>query len=437
MNDFLEVKNFGPIKHAKLKVYRVMVFIGPQSMGKSTLAKLLAIFKDYFEQGLTKNWFQNALKHYNISSYLQKNTEIKYKSSLIDFEYKNSKFKYVVLSPIDELISFISELNETENQVPLNKRISPKGLKTIQSNLSFSFNLLGTYVKKNPQFSPWHNKLKDWYEEKFKHLKVWNDYINLLKEIIKTFALKWKELSSPLGISYIPAERMFISLTSRSLFSFNKSKIPLPNSIVSFGSMFEYARDNLKSLHINELGIKYEYLNNQDVVHLPNKKTILLSESSSGYQTLIPLLISLEAKTLTEYSYDTNSFVIEEPELNIFPSTQKKLVERLIKKINSYNGDLIITTHSPYIVSSLSNLIKAHTAGNKNQKAYKEVSKIIESDYWIGFDDVGAYYVDKGSAKSIMNAEFQSIDANPIDSISDEIEEEFDKYLNIQYSPND
>ena len=44
MNEQLVVKNFGPIKDTEVIFKRVTVFIGPTGGGKSTLAKLAAIF---------------------------------------------------------------------------------------------------------------------------------------------------------------------------------------------------------------------------------------------------------------------------------------------------------------------------------------------------------------------------------------------------------
>ena len=46
MNEQLVVKNFGPIKDATVDFKRVTVFIGPTGGGKSTLAKLAAVFRD-------------------------------------------------------------------------------------------------------------------------------------------------------------------------------------------------------------------------------------------------------------------------------------------------------------------------------------------------------------------------------------------------------
>ena len=42
----LIVKNFGPLKDIEIEVREMVVFIGAQASGKSTLAKLLSIFED-------------------------------------------------------------------------------------------------------------------------------------------------------------------------------------------------------------------------------------------------------------------------------------------------------------------------------------------------------------------------------------------------------
>ena len=70
----LIVKNFGPIKHLEIEVKQFNVFIGTTASGKSTAAKLVAIFKDPgFLQDPTMLIFEQQLKHHNID-FLQKNS---------------------------------------------------------------------------------------------------------------------------------------------------------------------------------------------------------------------------------------------------------------------------------------------------------------------------------------------------------------------------
>ena len=46
--DKITIRNFGPIKDINIELSKLMVFIGPQGSGKSTIAKLLTIFSDVY-----------------------------------------------------------------------------------------------------------------------------------------------------------------------------------------------------------------------------------------------------------------------------------------------------------------------------------------------------------------------------------------------------
>ena len=46
MEEVLEIENFGPISKAKINLKKYIVLIGPQSSGKSTIAKLIALFNN-------------------------------------------------------------------------------------------------------------------------------------------------------------------------------------------------------------------------------------------------------------------------------------------------------------------------------------------------------------------------------------------------------
>ncbi|MBO4372301.1 MAG: AAA family ATPase, partial [Bacteroidales bacterium] len=51
--------------------------------------------------------------------------------------------------------------------------------------------------------------------------------------------------------------------------------------------------------------------------------------------------------------------IIEEPEQNLFPSSQRKMLNALLEFNNSVEeNQLIITTHSPYIINYLMLAIK-------------------------------------------------------------------------------
>jgi hypothetical protein len=61
----------------------------------------------------------------------------------------------------------------------------------------------------------------------------------------------------------------------------------------------------------------------------------------------------------------STSFIVEEPEQNLFPSTQLEIIETMVRLCNGEkNHGFTVTTHSPYIINFLNILIARY---------YKEV----------------------------------------------------------------
>jgi hypothetical protein len=88
-----------------------------------------------------------------------------------------------------------------------------------------------------------------------------------------------------------------------------------------------------------------------------------------------------------------------------------------------------MTTHSPYVLASLNNLIYAHQVGQVNREA---VESIIPSYSWIDFNDINVFFVAEGCIKSILDEDLKLIKAEEIDGISTVLNEEFDKLLELE-----
>ena len=100
-----------------------------------------------------------------------------------------------------------------------------------------------------------------------------------------------------------------------------------PETLLDFTGTFNKVSSILRKLKIALFDdITYQKENGKDYIILPTGKSLLLSESASGLQAIIPALIVFDY-----FSQDTNkkSYTFEEPELNLFPVAQKSLVEFL------------------------------------------------------------------------------------------------------------
>ena len=343
----IKIKNFGPIREGFvdndgwMDIEKVTVFIGDQGSGKSTVAKLIStlswIEKDLFRsEGSTMRFrkqeriFKNYLAYHRIDSYLKSNTEIQYEGDAYKITYK------------------------------------PGNALDIQENK------------------------KAYYLPK---------------------------------ITYFPAERNFVSSVKKSR---GGQKLTLwSQSLQEFKETFQEAKESFKEkesfhLPISNVDLEYNKLNDVLYVKGPDYK-IQLADSASGFQSFVPLFVVakyvtnlldseqemdsqqretfrkesariINDKTYTEeqkrillsnlaaqFNIKRTLNIIEEPEQNLFPTSQQGMLYKLLEFNNKVkDNQLIITTHSPYIINYLMLAIKASEIERK-AKANKDVkSKIYE-----------------------------------------------------------
>lgn len=213
-------------------------------------------------------------------------------------------------------------------------------------------------------------------------------------------------------IMYAPAERNFLSSVDRP----DKLK-NLPNTLYTFNDELDAAKEKYANgieLPINNAKFEYDKLNKLARIVGENRNYELrLSEASSGFQSMVPLY--LVTKYLSEKLTDEENLyftensleeqkkldkeikailgdvqlssevkqsylrllsakrkrvcfinIVEEPEQNLYPSSQKKLLYELLKHSNIKEGNkLIMTTHSPYLINYLTLAVEANKLKDK------------------------------------------------------------------------
>jgi predicted ATPase len=188
--------------------------------------------------------------------------------------------------------------------------------------------------------------------------------------------------------------------------------------VLEFATEFRLAKDKIKSIDI--LNVNYKFENEEDRIYINKEKYLSLKSASSGIQTLLPIYLTIEYLNLTSKKH----YILEEPELNIFPEEQFELVKYMIKNSES----VIFITHSPYVLFSLNILLYAYEVGNMNKEAKKLVEEIVPSDYWINPEEFSAYYFENGKIKNFFDS---SIEDNVLDGVSTELEDIFDELQDI------
>lgn len=365
----IKIKNFGPIKdgctdnNGWIDIRKVTLFIGNQGSGKSTVAKLISTLS-WLEKAMVKGIlrqneidsklkFEKRLDYLKIKNYLLDNTEISYQGNAFRFQYKNG-----VLN-----------------------------------------------VSKNDE----------------------NGY--LLPKIM-----------------YVPAERSFLSVIDRP----DKLK-DLPAALYTFNDEYDGAKSKFSSgieLPINNM--KFIYNKSHKLAYIQGSDdgfNLRLSEASSGFQSTVPLI--LVTKYLAEGYYSEEDIskkenslqeqrqlekdiktilddktltadvrlallrqlsekrkpacfinIVEEPELNLFPKSQKEVLFSLLQYANNDEGNkLIMTTHSPYFINYLTLAVKAFNVKQAltDSAAIEKVAAIVPIASTVKPDDLIIYQLDEVS----------------------------------------
>ena len=125
--------------------------------------------------------------------------------------------------------------------------------------------------------------------------------------------------------------------------------------------------------------------------------------------------------------------VIEEPEAHLYPLAQKEMVALAALLVNRSQNHLIITTHSPYILSSFNIFLYA---ANIEEILNEKKSNIVDKRLRIHADKISAYMVDRNdsnfSYESIIDEELGLIKAEAIDDASVEINETIDRLMDLE-----
>ncbi|KGT36449.1 hypothetical protein KU70_05755 [Campylobacter fetus] len=125
------------------------------------------------------------------------------------------------------------------------------------------------------------------------------------------------------------------------------------------------------------------------------------------------------------------SIFIEEPEVNLYPQKQQSITYFLSKIQKLQNRpQIILSTHSPYILTSLNNLLYAGMVANKIDNKDR-VYNIVNKDYILNAKDFGAYLLEYGKAIDIIDKDTGLIDANRIDQASEDILNTFERLCEI------
>ncbi|MBB1140572.1 AAA family ATPase [Myroides sp. WP-1] len=405
----IKIKNFGPIKEGFLDkegwmdINKVTVFIGNQGSGKSTVAKLIATFM----------WLEKALIRGDIDAHV------------------------MTFSNFIELLRF----HRIENY------FSP----------STTLEYIGAVYT----------------------IHCTNEII-LINKHHHTFVEQPK-------IMYVPAERNFLSAIP----NINKVSNLIIGSLQYYAVEYRNAQLTQEGkpllLPINNTQVIYDPTIDETFIEFNEGKRLKLTEASSGFHSLVPLvwvtqyllnflkqgdenllkllspdhtirrnkelntlslgiaLDNYDEKVIREKEKQINGKyiakhlinIVEEPEQNLFPSSQRLLLNQLLA-YNSGNNQLIMTTHSPYLVNYLTLAIEANKLKEKMLDSSVELRNrlydIVPLDATLAADDLIIYQLDEttGTITKLKTYNGLPSDENYLNDGLAETNELFSKLLALE-----
>ncbi|MBX9597351.1 MAG: ATP-binding protein [Burkholderiales bacterium] len=389
----LIIKNFFILKDVGIELGKYNIFIGEQASGKSLIIKLLHFFREILTSYLP---------------HLPKET-----NDLSDHFYYKFYQIFSITEPINGTICYSYDKHTIEINLTDKKIIFSESLQVL-------FNHCVVELEKNDLYPKGNIKI----------IRAKTQNGTLLSAISETPSENLK-----LQQTFIPAGRIIFYSLLNNLFNVLDQQININPLLIEFGQNYQRALSSFRSISNNPEKINdfFENLSSKVLKGMfvydnlggyikNNSFDTRLSDASSGQQEFLPVYIILRELL----AFGQGNLYIEEPEAHLYPSAQKAITELLVYVTNATNSDgLYITTHSPYILTVLNNLILANDV--------KDKQTLFDKDLLLPFEEVRAYYIADGGARDLRDHDNRLILADNLDKVSEQTALDFDKLLDLKY----
>jgi predicted ATPase len=372
MQESIIIRNFGPIKDIEIKdICPFTVFIGESGSGKSTIMKVMILFRWIYKMLCIRSYlkyanisqspfnfdFKSYLNNSGFLDYLYPNSEIIYTKGNTTIHYRN-KLPPLPLVPEDELslekMCFISD----------KRNLIPDILAGNKTDMSFYLNETYNDFKKSEDF--------------IKELNI--DYLGV----------KYLSEKTSLGIKYYIVDsknRYKIKLEDAS--SGTQTLVPLSVIVEYFSKHYDFNR------RFNN--VVFDYLSRND--------------SLKDFRA---------EQNIGDIRHRNIHIHIEEPELSLYPESQRRLINFIVNRCfienhKDYKMTVMMATHSPYIINHLNLLIKAY-----------DKDKLIEGAM-LNYDNVAVYQVADGKKLDLKIRNERLINTNPLSETINDIYNEYNQ----------
>ncbi|MFN0037255.1 MAG: AAA family ATPase [Saprospiraceae bacterium] len=467
------IQNFGAIKEADIDVKKIVVLIGEQASGKSTIAKLIYFFKALSDRVFDR-YYKSSTTNFSIAEHIVFPVRDEFYNlfgstrHLPDFEitffyhHESGRFVKLHLGERKELLvecsqGFISQnmknaLRDAKNQInsiderlqnSLDSRaqiaLTEDKLQQIQNvsaqiNTAFenSQNLHHYIIAGRESTVSYQSTFESYLEKTLMEVlddnrkKTDTDRAQTVDEILMLDFLR--EVQRVRGV-FRKHGGSFQTVISN-LFDRN-GRTHLHENPTEPNPIFQLILDKAELI----LKGKYEIDHGGEKIRHSPDGYVYLKDASSGQKESIRILQHILLGVLeTQKSFR----VVEEPEAHLFPLAQKSLIELLVLMANHLpENQLVITTHSPYVLTVINNLLFASRVAEKNPSKESEVTDVVKKDFFIDPEQFSAYSLgnsfmpESQPCESIFNENTGVIKQNYLDIVSEMLGADFNQLYSI------
>ena len=393
----IQIKNFGPIKSGAtttdgwIDFTKVTAFCGPQGSGKSTIVKIYSFFSwlekvltrgDYRESAWnnTKKFPKEFTDFHNVEEYFRPDTVLRYQGWSYSFTWGNGRFDLAKV------------------QKPAAEYLMPKIMYVPAERNFMSVIEAVDKVKNIPQ------SLKAMTKE---FLEACKNYSEGIEFPLEGFSFAYDKLNRIGKVRFKDGGEVRLSAASSGI----QSMTPLFLVSEYLFNQLNEDRDASKGMSLREyrkvLDDVFEQLS---VEELPDAIRQALSQYNAA----------LNKRFIN---------IVEEPEQNLFPTSQEKLLFKLIEYAKGndrfQDNQLVLTTHSPYII----NYLRLVTLAAENLDLFlqhgDQLHTVLTESSLINKDDVSLYETkSNGTIVRLTNDEGYVNDDNPLNNELKDIKED-------------
>jgi energy-coupling factor transporter ATP-binding protein EcfA2 len=426
----ITLRPFGPIRDVEINVNDFMIFIGPQASGKSTICKAIYFFKSlkddfnrYLLDAIEKRDFRDPLASYaklitaKFRDFWGRSTFVP--GIQLEYDYGNS-----VQVRIDVKGGYV--------EPSFNFKFRTKFMAIVERTES----LAELFKEKTPSFKSSSEMLALRAEKKSALREVgvltddlFNEHRDLLfvpagRSLLATFFDQLQEIT-PRRLDLLM--RTFIDriIDIRPLFSESLSVLVQNRRKITVGEILFDDLEKAERIITNIIKGTFQYDVDGGKLFYDSASFTKLNDASSGQQEAIWILLLIYLIILENQEVFS---VIEEPEAHLYPEAQQEMVRLMALLANVRKNQVVVTTHSPYILSAMNNLLYAHRLG---QAKPQETGKVIDRRLWLDPKRLGAYFVSDGKVEDILDYDTGLIKAEKIDSASRQINRVYDSLFDL------